>query len=298
MNLTVSPAGEPREVDPGAISCTAIELRWSEPWANVTDSATRPTVTGYRIEAKQRAVDADWQVLVENTGAPSNRIYTHRDLPPRSGWEYRLAAITPNGMGAWSPPLARVAAVRTSRTLEVSSILDLTVQSLYSGSIIHEVEWFRSPDRARPAWTRVTGASDRLYEVTTADIGQIFRVSVIHTELFSPLGENNSPPRPESRDVEALLATYYDPVGADDSPVFSESAAEHAVNAGTSLNILLPEATGGSGAVSYELSPALPSALRFNAETRTITGTAPGGLSYTGTLTARDPDCDEDSVAV
>ena len=90
----------------------------------------------------------------------------------------------------------------------MSSILDLTVQSLYSGSIIHEVEWFRSPDRARPAWTRVTGASDRLYEVTTADIGQIFRVSVIHTELFSPSGENNSPPRPESRDVGALLATY------------------------------------------------------------------------------------------
>ena len=80
--------------------------------------------------------------------------------------------------------------------------------------------------------------------------------------------------------------------------MFSESAAEHAVNAGTSLNLLLAEATGGSGAVSYELSPALPSALRFDAEIRTITGTAPGGLSYTGTLTARDPDCDEDSVAV
>ena len=35
---------------------------------------------------------------------------------------------------------------------------------------------------------------------------------------------------------------------------------------------MLPQATGGTGAITYSLSPSLPSGLTFTASTRTITG--------------------------
>ena len=58
--------------------------------------------------------------------------------------------------------------------------------------------------------------------------------------------------------------------------------------------LMLPEATGGDGALTYRLAPEPPSGLVLNAGTRTLTGTpdtAQGPVRYT--WTARDADGDE-----
>ena len=64
---------------------------------------------------------------------------------------------------------------------------------------------------------------------------------------------------------------------------------------GTSIGtVTLPPATGGNGALTYALAPALPSGLTFTAADRTITGTPAGTAqaATTYTYTASDNDVD------
>ena len=62
--------------------------------------------------------------------------------------------------------------------------------------------------------------------------------------------------------------------------------------AGTMItNLVLPAATGGDGALSYALTPALPAGLTFTASTRTLSGTPTAGqaaTTYTYTVTDAD----------
>ncbi len=62
----------------------------------------------------------------------------------------------------------------------------------------------------------------------------------------------------------------------------------------TTAPLILPAATGGNGAITYGISPALPDGLAFDADTRTISGT-PTAVSAVAeyTLTAADADDDE-----
>ncbi len=58
-------------------------------------------------------------------------------------------------------------------------------------------------------------------------------------------------------------------------------------------DLILPAATGGNGAVTYSLTPALPAGLSFTAATRTISGTPTATVAKTAyTLTATDADGD------
>ena len=82
-------------------------------------------------------------------------------------------------------------------------------------------------------------------------------------------------------------------------PEFSETVSDQTYGVDQTITALeLPSATGGDGALTYSLSPALPAGLTFNASTRTITGTPTSAMSstpYTYTVTdsdAVDPDSD------
>ena len=64
--------------------------------------------------------------------------------------------------------------------------------------------------------------------------------------------------------------------------------ADSVLMLGGAARIELPEASGGTGPVTYTLTPALPAGLTFNAADRTITGTpseAAGPISFTYTAT-------------
>ena len=80
----------------------------------------------------------------------------------------------------------------------------------------------------------------------------------------------------------------------DTAPSFSQAAsAAHrylALNAATSTT--LPRATGGDGALTYTISPALPSGLALGSTSPTITGTPTVSDTTTHTLTATDADGD------
>ena len=85
-------------------------------------------------------------------------------------------------------------------------------------------------------------------------------------------------------------------VAADRLPSFSDSTrvAAQRHEQGTAIAPLtLPTATGGDEALTYALTPALPSGLTFDAKTRVLSGTPQEALDATEyTLTATDADGD------
>ena len=87
--------------------------------------------------------------------------------------------------------------------------------------------------------------------------------------------------------------------GTGSSPSFPADAGpgDRTYTAGTAISALaLPEATGGDGTLTYELSPDVPG-LTFNAATRQLTGTPSAPASYNMTYSATDEDGDSDTLA-
>ena len=69
----------------------------------------------------------------------------------------------------------------------------------------------------------------------------------------------------------------------------SETIANQAWRVGTAVDLTLPEASGGSGTLTYSLSPATPAGITFTASTRRLNGTPTGRFtSATFTYTATD----------
>ena len=81
----------------------------------------------------------------------------------------------------------------------------------------------------------------------------------------------------------------------DTSPSFTQnaSAANRSLAPNMQTSSTLPLATGGDGALTYSVSPALPSGLSLERATPTITGTPTVSGTTTHTLTVRDVDGDE-----
>ena len=77
-------------------------------------------------------------------------------------------------------------------------------------------------------------------------------------------------------------------------PEFTETVSDQLYWVGTAIDALaLPAASGGNGALSHALSPALPEGLAFDADTRMVTGTPVEVMAETAyTLTATDADGD------
>ena len=96
-------------------------------------------------------------------------------------------------------------------------------------------------------------------------------------------------------DGDRVSLTFTIAVEADLSPDFGGAAIDdrtYHLNAGIEPAVL-PAASGGDGALSYALTPALPAGLRFDAATRTLSGTPTAAAPTTPyTYTATDADGD------
>ena len=97
-------------------------------------------------------------------------------------------------------------------------------------------------------------------------------------------------------DGDATTLTFTLAVAADRLPSFSDStrvAAQRHEQGTVIAPLTLPTATGGDEALTYALTPALPSGLTFDAKTRVLSGTPQEALDATEyTLTATDADGD------
>ncbi len=97
--------------------------------------------------------------------------------------------------------------------------------------------------------------------------------------------------------------TFSITVVADTAPAFAASASipDQTYTVGTAITSLtLPEATGGNGAITYALTPALPAGLSFDPGTRDFSGTpttVATAADYTYTATDADDNTAADDTA-
>ena len=76
----------------------------------------------------------------------------------------------------------------------------------------------------------------------------------------------------------------------DTAPTFTRTVADQSYAVGEAIRpLVLPEAVGGNGALSYELTPEVPG-LTFDRGTRTLSGTPSTANSYTMTYRVTDAD--------
>ena len=96
-------------------------------------------------------------------------------------------------------------------------------------------------------------------------------------------------------DSRTFMIAVQTPDPPDTAPRFTESVADQTYTEGEAIeSLVLPAATGGNGALSYTLVPAVPG-LTFTPSTRTLTGTPATAGSYR--MTYRVVDADENRAA-
>ena len=77
-------------------------------------------------------------------------------------------------------------------------------------------------------------------------------------------------------DSDAAMLTFTITVLADTAPSFAATVADQIYTEGELVDLMLPEASGGNGPLTYSLRPAVPG-LTFDPATRTLSGTADHG---------------------
>jgi len=93
---------------------------------------------------------------------------------------------------------------------------------------------------------------------------------------------------------QVSIAQSFDVTVPDMQPSFgTQSAADQTYTVGTAIApLVLPEATGGNGRLTYSLTPTVPG-LRFDAATRTLRGTPSSARTYAMTYRVVDSDGDD-----
>ncbi len=103
----------------------------------------------------------------------------------------------------------------------------------------------------------------------------------------------------EDDDVQADTAVTATgtPMEADSVPAFASgsSISDQLWTVGTDVELTLPEATGGNGALSYRLTPELPAGVELDDATRVVSGTPTSAASAT-TYTWRAADSDSNTA--
>ena len=97
--------------------------------------------------------------------------------------------------------------------------------------------------------------------------------------------------------LAAAPAAAVESSSTDTAPDFgTETVADQNYVLNTAItSLVLPEATGGNGSLTYALTPALPAGLSFTASTRTLSGTPTAGQAAT-TYTYKVTDSDSDTA--
>ena len=91
-------------------------------------------------------------------------------------------------------------------------------------------------------------------------------------------------------DSDAATQTFTITVrDADTAPSFSATVADQIYIEGDVVEVILPEASGGNGALSYSLVPEVPG-LTFDTATRTVSGSPIVADTYSMTYTVVDGD--------
>ena len=278
----------PLAVPPGAVSGLAaagddasVALTWTLP-------ATPPLVTKLQLRWKPTAdlpFDANdaWTELAgattahRVTGLVNATPYSFEVRAANNGGEGPMATVaaTPEVRVPAQPANLTATASAGAVTLAWDDPSDATV----SGYELRYTDAASLTDD--DAWTAIaeSGATTTVHEVAGLAGGTTYR--------FELRAVNASGASPASAEVTALTP--------DRTPTFGDATvADLTVTQGVAMAALtLPEATGGDGTFTYDLTPTLPAGLSLDMATRTVGGTPTAlqaATSYSWTVTDADGD--------
>jgi len=293
VNATTSSAtapSAPTSLLATATGPTSIDLSWTAP----SDNGGVP-ITAYLIEVSPNGTSG-WTNLETNTGSAATE-YMHSGLAGATAYHYRVSAINSGGTGSPSNvasattsastvpdvPSSLTAVATSTTTIDLSWIAPLN----NGGALITGYNIETSPDGTASSWSDlISNTSETLTTYTDNSLQpnrtRYYRVSAINSVgASSPSNVANATTNKSSSlafSSASIPAQFY-PIGR---PI---------------QGLVLPMATGGTPPYFYELTPALPSGLSFDAQTRTIRGT-PMEITEakTFTLSVEDAERDTDTI--
>ena len=247
------------------------------------------------------SVVLDWDVPSDNGGASiSDYEYSDDDgstftaigstdtdvtvtgLEKNTEYDFRVRAVNSEGSGTAT---ATVTATTDSTVPNAPTGLSVTV-----GETIADLSWTAPSDTGGEAITSYevssddgstwidTGDTDLTYQITglTANTEYDFKVRAINAEGSGTASSTVT----ETTDAAVSALSFG-----------SQTIANQSWTVGNSVNITLPQATGGTGTITYTLTPTLPAGTTFTATTRALAGNPTAVFSVaTFTYTAEDED--------
>ncbi|WP_446830451.1 fibronectin type III domain-containing protein [Candidatus Foliamicus sp.] len=278
---------------PTNLTAAAGDTRVTLSWNNPNDSS----ITRYQLRYGAGATVPDSATWADIAGSgATTTTHTVTGLTNGTQYAFEIRAVngagnsdasstptaTPAASGSGSGPVDRTPtfnnrAIADQTHKQNVSIDDLTLPSARSGD--GSLSYTLSPDL--PAGLSFDAATRRISGTPTEALAQ--------TEYTYTATD---------RDGDTATLTFNITVEAevvDLMPSFGdETIADQDFTQNTAIDTLtLPLATGGDGALSYSIEPALPAGLMLDEDTRTISGTptvAQAAASYTWTATDVDGD--------
>ena len=153
-------------------------------------------------------------------------------------------------------------------------------------------DYVAAGDEGSKTVTISSGDTTATYSVTTQDDSVDETNGSVTVTVSSGTGYAVGSP------ASASVAVNDNDEAADSAPDFgTATVANQSYMLNTAItDLVLPAATGGDGALSYTLTPALPAGLSFTASTRTLSGTPTAGqaaATYTYKVTDADTNTDD-----
>ena len=259
----------------------------------VTGGATSGTATTLRFAYTVAAGDSDSDGVEVNANDRGNVVRLRSGATLRKADDDTVdAAVTHAGLGAQSGHLVDGAATQPANAAPTvaneipnqSATAGTAFSFQFAANTFNDTDTgdtlsytaTKGDDNALPGWLTFT-ASSRTFS-GTPEAANIGTLSVKVTA---------------SDGTDSVSDTFDIVVAADIAPDFgTETVANQSYTQDTAItDLTLPAATGGNGALSYALTPALPAGLTFTASTRQISGTptaAQAATTYTYKVTDAD----------
>ena len=285
-----SPPNAPTELS-AAVTDRSVTLTWT------SGGDGGSAITGWQY--RQREDGGAWSEWIDicqaerDTSCPGRTSHTVTGLTNDVDYMFEVRAVNAHGSGATSLQAAAatpVAAAAAALALDASTgMRSVTLTWSVDPSVTAPIlSWqYRMKENPWSAWTDIPGSSPATtsYTVTGLKPGVVYRFQVraVHANGAGAASAQSAAVTP-----------------VDSAPDFGGAeVADLRLEQGVAMQALvLPEASGGDGALTYALTPALlPAGLDFNAATRVLSGLPTAAMAKTTyTYTATDTDGDRASL--